>query len=121
MAWKFRGDLPLSVQIVDILRRDVLKGVYPPGDPFPTVRSLAEEAAVNPNTMQKALCLLEEEGLLVCTSTAGRRVIDDPEVIARARETERERGIKRLIEDARQMGISKSELIRGIEEAFGDG
>ena len=121
MAWRFKSNLPLSSQIVERLRCDIISGIYELGSPFPTVRSLAEEAAVNPNTMQKALCLLEDEGLLVCQSTAGRSVTDDPDVIERARERATDMSIKALIDEAKRIGISRDLLIKKIKEDWCDG
>ena len=121
MAWRFKSNLPLSTQIVERLRGDIISGAYEIGSPFPTVRSLAEEAAVNPNTMQKALCMLEEEGLLICQSTSGRTVTNDPAIIERAREHTAEMSIKALIADAKRIGIPRDLLIKKIEEDWYDG
>ena len=52
MAWSFDRNTPVFVQIADRIRRDVISGIYPPGEKIPTVRQLAAIAAVNPNTVQ---------------------------------------------------------------------
>ena len=79
LAWKFKDGIPLTVQISDRIRQDILRGEYRAGEAFPTVRQLAAEASVNPNTVQKALVILENEGLLVTLGTAGRTVTEDGE------------------------------------------
>ena len=64
MAWQFDSDRPIYAQLVEQIQRLILSGAYPPGSKLPSVRELAAQAAVNPNTMQKALAELETDGLL---------------------------------------------------------
>lgn len=85
MAWQFDNSRPLYLQICEKLTFAVVSGQYPAGGRFPTVRELALEAAVNPNTMQKALAELERQGILVSHRTAGRCVTEDPALIERQR------------------------------------
>lgn len=69
MTWQFRGHSPVYRQIVRHIRADILNGCYQPDEQIPPVRQLAMEAGVNPNTMQRALSALEDEGLLVSRGT----------------------------------------------------
>ncbi len=120
MGWRFESGLSLSIQIVDKLRSDIIGGKYGSGTPFPTVRQLAEEASVNPNTMQKALATLEAEGLLVTHSTNGREVTDDLGVIAEAREKVTLSNIKKVIKVARELDLDKDQLIEYIKKGWDD-
>ncbi|MGM9538375.1 MAG: GntR family transcriptional regulator [Candidatus Onthomonas sp.] len=81
MPWNFATDAPIYLQAAEVIRLRILTGAYPPGSSIPSVRELAQEAAVNPNTMQKALTLLESTGLLYTQRTAGRRVTESRELI----------------------------------------
>ena len=81
MNWKFTGDRPVYQQIMETLRGAILKGALPPGGKVPSVRDLAAQAQVNPNTMQRALTELEREGLLVGGGTSGRKVTTDAEIL----------------------------------------
>ena len=63
MAWKFTGDRAVYLQIAERVKKAVLSGVYPPGEQIPSVRQLALEAAVNPNTVQHAFTELENQGI----------------------------------------------------------
>ena len=116
MAWKFSPTGSVSAQISDKIRSDILTGVYPPGSQIPPVRALAIEAAVNPNTMQKALALLEEEGIIYARATAGRYVTTDLSVINAARSRAKLAAARAIIEEARASGINKEELIQLIKE-----
>lgn len=78
--------LPIFEQIAEILRRDIVAGRLPPGARVLPVRELALDYGVNPNTMQRALALLEAERLLVTERTAGRYVTEDTAAIDTARE-----------------------------------
>lgn len=82
MNWKFTGDRPVYQQIMETLRGAILKGELPPGGKVPSVRDLAAQAQVNPNTMQRALTELEREGLLVGGGTSGRTVTQDQAVLS---------------------------------------
>lgn len=81
MDWKFTGSEPVYQQIVKQMRGAILAGVYPPGARVPSVRELAAEARVNPNTMQRALAELEREQILVSGGTTGRCVTSDQAVL----------------------------------------
>lgn len=82
MNWNFTGDRPVYQQIMAGIRGAVLRGELLPGKKVPSVRDLAAQAQVNPNTMQRALTELEREGLLVGGGTSGRTVTTDEAVLA---------------------------------------
>ncbi len=85
MNWKFTGDRPVYQQIMESVRGSILKGELAPGGKVPSVRELAAQAQVNPNTMQRALTELEREGLLVGGGTNGRTVTTDQTVLSSLR------------------------------------
>ena len=62
MAWELDSDRPIFIQIVERIQMEIISGKYSPGDKLPSVRDLAAVAAVNPNTMQKALTGKETSG-----------------------------------------------------------
>ena len=88
MNWKLTGDSPVYQQIMAAIRGAILKGELPMGGKVPSVRDLAAEAKVNPNTMQRALTELERSGLLIGGGTSGRTVTQDEAVIAAVRHQE---------------------------------
>ncbi|MEY8356996.1 GntR family transcriptional regulator [Lachnospiraceae bacterium 54-53] len=81
MNWKLTEDRPIWIQLVEQLTMLIVSGVYASGTAVPTVRSLAGEAGVNPNTMQRALAELEKRGLVETRRTAGRIVTEDLSLI----------------------------------------
>ena len=86
MSWKLNTDRPIYLQLMDNIKFRIISGVYPPGDKLPSVRDLAAEAAVNPNTMQKALSELEREGYIESQRTSGRLVADRGKKIDRLKQ-----------------------------------
>ncbi|MFV0351051.1 MAG: GntR family transcriptional regulator [Oscillospiraceae bacterium] len=87
MEWQFADDRPLYLQLVEQMRRIIVTGSWPPGSRLASVRDLALEAGVNPNTMQRALAELENEGLVMAQRTSGRYVTEDTELVAKLRHT----------------------------------
>ncbi|MBQ4556085.1 MAG: GntR family transcriptional regulator [Clostridia bacterium] len=116
MSWDFNSREAIFVQIANRLRCDIVCGKYPPDSQIPTVRQLAENAAVNPNTVQKALACLEDEGLLCAHTTVGRFVTSDVKLISAAKEKMRRDAVHRIVGEASALGISRDELIKYIKE-----
>ena len=81
MPWNLDSARPIYLQIIERVQMDIVTGQYQPGDKLPSVRDLAQEAAVNPNTMQKALSELERSGLIYSQRTSGRFITEDKELI----------------------------------------
>ena len=81
MAEQFDSSRPIYAQLVERLKAKILAGIYPPGGHLDSVRDLAAAAGVNPNTMQRALAQLENEGLVRTERTAGRYVTEDRALI----------------------------------------
>ena len=86
MYWKFTGDRPVYQQIMEQIRGAILKGELSPGERIASVRDLAAQAQVNPNTMQRALTELEREGLLIGGGTSGRTVTKEENVLSAMRQ-----------------------------------
>lgn len=119
MNWKFAGDRPVYQQIMENIRGAVLRGELPPGGRVPSVRELAMQAQVNPNTMQRALTELEREGLLVGGGTSGRTVTKDGAVLARMRQEVLDTLARECTEKFRVFGITPAqaaEIILHVEE-----
>ena len=116
MEWQYSDAKPVFLQIAERLRERILGGVYPPGAQIPTVRGLAAELTVNPNTVQRALGVLEEEGLLYSNGTQGRFVTEEGAVLQGARAALCRRSVRRLLAHAGALGISVGEIMEIIKE-----
>lgn len=116
MAWEMNNDKPIYVQILEKIKLRVVSGFYPVGSKLPSVRELAAEAGVNPNTMQKAFMELERSGLIVTMRTSGRIVTEDEEMIQSVKEDIARHEIERFFEKMSEIGFSKNETIAFAEQ-----
>ena len=85
LSWNLDNSRPIWLQLDEVLTQRIVSGQYPLGVRIPSVRDLAAEAGVNPNTMQRALAALEESGLVTAQRNTGRVVTQDAELIAETR------------------------------------
>lgn len=116
MNWKLTGDSPVYQQIMAAIRGAILKGELEPGGKVPSVRDLAAQAQVNPNTMQRALNELEREGLLVSGGTAGRTVTQDETVLNAMREKTLRELAKECAEKFMVFGLSPTQAAQLLME-----
>lgn len=120
MAWEFQNGVPIYTQIMSILKMKVAAGQYGPDEKLPSVRELAVEAGVNPNTMQRALAEMEREGLFYSNRTAGRHVTGNPEKIRGLKRQLAEEEIRQLFERLQGLGMSREEIVSSVEAWGGE-
>ncbi len=116
MAWQFTSSRPIYQQIVDEIELRILNGTYEMGMRLPSVRDLAMLAAVNPNTMQRALSELEEMGLLTTQRNAGRTVTTDEEAVKRARSAKADLLAETFLLQMKSLGLTKEEALKRLEQ-----
>ena len=107
MNWSFQGDAPIYTQLVEQIKVAIATGAFPPGERLPSVRDLATEAGVNPNTMQRALAQLESEQLVYSQRTAGRFVTEDRSVIDAAKRELAQRHVARFRAAMHKLGLNQ--------------
>ena len=113
--WEFSGDRPIYLQLMDRIKMGILSGEFPSGERLPSVRDLAAQAGVNPNTMQRALAELEREGYLCGQRTSGRSVSTDSQVLGRMRESLAMEATKEFLGKMRGLGMDRHQVIGLIE------
>ena len=111
MAWQFNSNRPIYQQIVDEIELRILNGTYEMGMRLPSVRDLAVLAAVNPNTMQRALAELEEMGLVSTQRNTGRTVTTDETAVSRARDNKANLLVETFLMQMKALGINRQEVI----------
>lgn len=111
MPWNLDSDRPIFAQIVDKMMDDIFSGKNPPGSQLQSVRDLAIDASVNPNTMQRALSELERTGLVYSKRTSGRFVTEDAELISRMKHKRARDRIDAFLAEMANSGISKGDII----------
>ena len=111
MPWNLDSDRPIFIQILERIRVDIISGKYQPGDKLPSVRELAAEAAVNPNTMQRAFAELERTGLVYSKRTSGRFITEDREMIEELIADLAKEKIQMFLASMAQLGYDKEQTI----------
>ena len=114
MNWKFVGDRPVYQQIMALIRGGILTGELSPGQKIPSVRDLAAQAQVNPNTVQRALTELEREGLLVSGGTSGRRVTEEEARLEEMKEQTITELARECAEKFRVFGLSPAQAAQRL-------
>lgn len=112
MPWNLDSARPIYLQIIERVQMDIVTGQYQPGDKLPSVRDLAQEAAVNPNTMQKALSELERSGLIYSQRTSGRFITEDKELIHQMKQELAAAEVSALVAHMKQLGITPEEILQ---------
>ena len=120
MEWNFRNDQPIYSQLTQRLTEAIVSGIYAPGEKLPSVRELALEAGVNPNTVQRALTELEREGLVFSQRTAGRFVTENENMIVNAKLSIADERVSEFLRSMKTLGCGRQEIISLIEGAKED-
>ena len=107
MGFNFNNEIPIYLQIVEQIKTQILSKKYLPNQKIPSVRDLAFEFEVNPNTVQKALFELESMGLIYTESTNGKFVTTDEKLIESVREKSIQEVIETFYDSMEKIGLNK--------------
>lgn len=118
MAWELDSDRPIYLQLVERIQMNIISGYYPPGGRLPSVRELAMEAAVNPNTMQKAFAELERGGLIITQRTNGRTVTEDEGMISEIRQNLAKEHVDVFFAKMKELGYTKKSIMELIDKSY---
>lgn len=121
MEWQIDNNKPVYIQLVEQLKMKIISGEIELDSKLDSVRNLAAEAMVNPNTMQKALAELERQGFVYSKRTSGRFVTDDKALIDRERKNLVKESVKSSLETLVNLGYTDEEIIKLIEEILKEG
>lgn len=119
MNFIFDNDRPIYVQLVEQLKLHIVSGKLKSGERLPSVRELALQTKVNPNTMQKALAELEEQGLIYTERTNGKFVTENKELIENVREEIANNNVTSYLFDMEKLGISREKAIKYLQKLGG--
>ena len=119
MDYIFDNERPIYVQLVEQLRVKIISRELKTGERLPSVRELALTARVNPNTMQKALAQLEDEGLVYTERTNGKFVTNNEELIEKLKKELAEEKVKKYLADMKSIGINYEQSIKYLQELGG--
>ena len=115
MTWEFTNDRPIYIQLMEQIQLKIICGEYKVGEKLPSVRDLASEASVNPNTMQKALSELERINLVFSHRTSGRFITEDSNMIENMRKDLAKEQIEKFLNNMEKIGFNRKQSIALIE------
>ena len=116
MKWYIDSDRPIYKQLVEQIELRIISGVYAPGDKLESVREMAMDAGVNPNTMQKALAELERMELVFAQRTSGRFITEDLKVIEEAKKNLAVQESGAFLEKMKKLGMGRNEILALMEK-----
>ena len=116
MAWQFRNDIPIYTQLIAQIQQQIVSGALLPGERLPSVRDLAAEAGVNPNTLPRAMMEMEREELVHSQRTAGRFVTEDAQRIRQLRESMARQRVKEFLEGMYLLGFQTEEIVAFVQK-----
>ena len=120
MDFQFDNERPIYLQLADALRKQIVARQFLPGERLPSVRDLALQAKVNPNTMQKALSELEGAGLIYTERTNGKFVTNDGQVIEEARHALASEQARRYLREIKGIGLSPADAVAYLTKEVND-
>lgn len=118
MPWNLDSDRPIYLQLMERIQHDIISGTYKPGDKLPSVRELAMEASVNPNTMQKALSELERIGLVHSRRTSGRFITEDETMIKQLKTETVTEHIREFLKSMEYLGFTRPEILELVQDTM---
>ncbi|MFT8887670.1 GntR family transcriptional regulator [Ethanoligenens sp.] len=121
MKPSFNSTFPIYLQIMEQIKQQIVSGVRKPGSKVESVRELAQQMEVNPNTMQRAFAELERGGLLHTERTAGRFITDDITRINAVREESAQKVISNFMDAMQHLGFSQIDIMQLVKKYTGEG
>ena len=119
--YKFLDGVPIYQQISGEIKNRLISGQLKIGDKLPSVREIAEEFKVNPNTVQRVFMELEKEGLTYAERGIGTFIKKDPMMVKYLREKEAEKIRIRFINEAKKLGLSLEEILEDLQADWNGG
>lgn len=119
MEYQFDNDKPIYLQMVELIKKEIISGRLKSGGKIPSVRELAVQAKVNPNTVQKALAELERCGLIYTERTNGKFVTENKSIIKAYRDGIINEKVESFLKDMIHIGVSEDEIREYLDSKKG--
>ncbi len=113
------GNSPLFIQISEYIKIELITGQKKPGEKLPSVRDLAKTFQINPNTVQKAYQMLEDEGIIRSERGSGNYIIDDEQRIMSIKEEMLKEETAKYVNKMKSYGCSNTEIEQIIKKKLG--
>ena len=115
MTELFDGNIPIYIQIMDLIKKQMISKELLPGEKLPSVREMSKQLEVNPNTVQRAYIEMEREMLVYTKRGQGTFIIDEPKVVFKLRQEMVLDRVAKFVREMEEFGFSHGELLKLIE------
>jgi len=115
MTEVFDENKPIYLQIMDLIKKQMISKEFLPGEKLPSVRDMSKQLEVNPNTVQRAYVEMEREMLVYTKRGQGTFIVDEPEVVLKLREEMVLDKVATFVKEMEAFGFSHDELLKVIE------
>ncbi|MGI6462983.1 MAG: GntR family transcriptional regulator [Candidatus Scatomorpha sp.] len=116
MKWQFDPMRPIFLQLVEQIKERIINQELKPGERLPSVREIAADAGVNPNTVQRAMQELEREGIVNSQRTSGRFLSEEEDMIKKIKTDLATKHLETFLDNMKRLGFGKREIIEMIEK-----
>jgi len=113
---KFDESRPIYLQVIEAIKKAIIRGELKPGDKIPSVRELAQELRINPNTVQKAYQELEREGITFTRRGQGNFVTEDQDKITSLKQEILEKIVRDFINELDSVNLNLEDIMDKIKE-----
>jgi len=116
MDFEFDNKIPIYIQVMDLIKKDIIKGILKEGDKLPSVRDLSSDLKVNPNTIQRSYQELERDGITYTQRGMGTFVTENKEIISNLRNDMAKNFIDSFITNMKDLGFRDEEILKVISK-----
>jgi GntR family transcriptional regulator len=118
---EFDNNLPIYLQVMNYIKKQIVAGKLKPGDKIESVRELAAELQINPNTIQRTFQELEREGVVVTRRGLGRYVTEEESMMMRMRKEMADQLLERFVSGMKELGFGERDIVALVAEAVASG
>ncbi|MBY6271446.1 MAG: GntR family transcriptional regulator [Caldibacillus debilis] len=116
MDKEYEVSKPIYMQIAEKIFRRIIRQEIKPGDKLPSVREMAIQAGVNPNTIQRTYMEMERMGIVETRRGQGTFVVERQEIVDELMQTMQKEIIGQFVKNMMELGLGKKEIVKSLEE-----
>ncbi|KMJ58297.1 transcriptional regulator [Bacillus sp. LL01] len=121
MTAKYDADKPIYIQIIDRISKEIVRGVLKPGDKLPSVREMAIQSGVNPNTIQRTYSEMERMEIVETKRGQGTFVTEDEGMLMQIKKGMETKVVESFVQSMREIGASENEIVESVEKFLAEG
>ncbi len=121
MAKEYEASKPIYMQIAEQTFKQIVRKEMKPGEKLPSVRDMAIQAGVNPNTVQRSYREMERMGVVETKRGQGTFIVDNEEIVIELKKKMQFEIINEFVSHMKELGLSEEEIVSGLEQFLQEG